>query len=303
MAVVTPQKTLNSAFTLIELLVVIAVIGVLLGLLLSAVQKVRSAAARVDCQNRVKQLALALHHYHDTRHTLPPGHRSPTNPDRMRYSGWTVSILSELEQNNLEPSIRRAYINSPSPFINPPHTYRTQVVKAFICPTDPRTLTPQIDAGTGKLVALLSYLGVSGTHGRANDGMFYRDSRTRLLDATDGTSNTLLLGERPPSDDFRFGWWYAGLGQDGRGSLDLVLGAREPNLLPIVSGSVCGPGSYPFMDSRIDDPCGKFHFWSLHSGGANFAFADGSVKFLPYSANDILPALATRAGGETVTLP
>jgi prepilin-type processing-associated H-X9-DG protein len=86
--------------------------------------------------------------------------------------------------------------------------------------------------------------------------------------------------------------------------MDMVLGVREPNLLPIVSGSPCGPGNYPFVAaSGVNDPCGKFHFWSLHSGGANFAFADGSVRFLRYSANDIMPALATRAGGEVVAVP
>ena len=84
----------------------------------------------------------------------------------------------------------------------------------------------------------------------------------------------------------------------------MVLGVREPNLLPIVSGSPCGPGNYPFVAaSGFRDPCGMFHFWSPHSGGANFGFADGSVRFLAYSANEIMPALATRAGGEVVDLP
>ena len=119
----------------------------------------------------------------------------------------------------------------------------------------------------------------------------------------DGTSNTLMLGERPPSADFQFGWWYTGVGQRGTGSADLILGVREANLQPIVSGSTCGPGNYPFKPSRFDDACGMFHYWSLHIGGANFAFADGSVHFLRYASNDILPALASRAGGEEVVLP
>ena len=83
---------------------------------------------------------------------------------------------------------------------------------------------------------------------------------------------------------------------------EMILGVREPNPLPIVSGSPCGPGNYPFRSSKFSDQCGMFHFWSPHPGGANFAFADGSVRFLRYEANDIMPALATRAGGEIVSL-
>ncbi len=93
------------------------------------------------------------------------------------------------------------------------------------------------------------------------------------------------------------------MGQQLTGSADLVLGVREPNLQPIMSGSTCGPGRYPFTAaSGLDDPCGMFHFWSPHPGGANFVFADGSVRFLSYAADPIMPALASRAGGEVVTI-
>jgi prepilin-type processing-associated H-X9-DG protein len=282
-----------------------AIIGVLIGLLLSAVQRVRSAAARLQCQNNVKQLALALHHRHDTFHPLPPGHRSFTNRDFLPYSGWTLDILPFVEQQTLFDKVRAAYRRAPIPFLNPPHTAFDTVVPAFICPSDSRITTPQVSLRTHTRAAFTSYLGVAGTAAYdRRDGLLFQDSRLSLQSATDGTSNTLLLGERPPSADFQFGWWYAGIGQRFTGSADVVLGAREPNLLRIVSGSPCGPGRYPFMPAKgFDDPCGMLHFWSPHSGGANFAFADGSVRFLRYSANDILPALATRAGGETVTIP
>lgn len=294
----------RNAFTLLELLVVIGIIGVLVGLILPAVQNVRGAAARLDCQNRLKQLALALHHQHETRGAFPPGHRSPHHPERMMWTGWTISILSEIEQSGQEVQARNAFRSVPTPFLTPPHYGFSTVLPAFVCPMDGRAATTQVEPIAGHTVALLSYLGVSGTRTSQKDGLLYQDSRHRLADATDGASNTLLLGERPPSHDFRFGWWYAGAGQRQTGSLDLILGVREPNLLPVVSGSPCGPGQYPFMPARgFHDACGAFHFWSPHSGGANFAFADGSVRFLRYSANDVMPALATRAGGEVVAVP
>jgi prepilin-type processing-associated H-X9-DG protein/prepilin-type N-terminal cleavage/methylation domain-containing protein len=298
---------LRRAFTLLELLVVLGIIGVLVGLTLAAVQRVRESAARLKCQNNVKQLALALHQYHDANGAFPPGHRSLKNPDRMPFSGWPLSILPFIEQQSLYEKGRTAYRFVPLPFINPPHTGLSTVVQTFVCPSDPRIVTAQISQRTHTLAAFTSYLGVSGVgtlKGSATDGVLYQNSRVALLDVTDGTTNTLFLGERPPSADFQFGWWYAGVGQRFTGSADMILSAREPNLQPIVSGSKCGPGQYPFMPaSSFDDPCGMFHFWSPHSGGANFAFCDGSVRFLAYSADSIMPALATRAGGEAVRVP
>jgi prepilin-type processing-associated H-X9-DG protein len=146
-------------------------------------------------------------------------------------------------------------------------------------------------------------MGVAGTSCSKKDGVLFNDSQIRLADVTDGTSSTLLAGERPPSSDFQFGWWYAGDGQDTSGSAEFILGVLEPNWLPIASGSPCGPGVYPFELSNFNDPCGKFHYWSPHSGGANFLFVDGAVRFLTYSGSEIVPALATRSGNEPVSPP
>ena len=140
-----------------------------------------------------------------------------------------------------------------------------------------------------------------GTDYTSTTGVLYRDSRVRLTDITDGASNTIAVGERPPSADYWYGWWYAGFGQNGTGGLDSLLGARELN----AGGNytyMCAPGPFHFQSGRFDDQCSAFHFWSPHTGGANFLFADGSVRFLSYSADKILPALATRAGGEVVDL-
>ncbi|MBY0455945.1 MAG: DUF1559 domain-containing protein, partial [Gemmataceae bacterium] len=128
-------------------------------------------------------------------------------------------------------------------------------------------------------------------------------SAVKLTDVADGTSNTLLAGERPPTPDLWIGWWYAGVGIDWQGTADTVLGAREratPSGYPDLPD--CGPGSAVFRSRTLDDACGAMHFWSLHPGGAHFLFADGGVRFLTYRAADVLPALATRAGGEAVAL-
>jgi prepilin-type N-terminal cleavage/methylation domain-containing protein/prepilin-type processing-associated H-X9-DG protein len=293
----------RTAFTLLELLVVIALVAVLLSLLMSAVQRVRAAAARVDCQNRVKQLALALHAYHDARNGLPPGHNSAGSPARMPYSGWTLSSLAYIEQVALATGAEADYHANPNPFA-PPHPGLRAVVRAFACPADSRPLTAQTSARTNSVIALTSYLGVAGFDAAiTRDGMLFQDSRIRLADALDGTSNTLLLGERPPSHDNQFGWWYAGVGQQLTGSADLVLGVREPNLLPITTSAACGPGRYSFGPANFNDPCGMFHFWSSHPGGANFALADGSVRFITYQGAPLMPSLASRAGGEVVSIP
>lgn len=299
----------NHGFTLIELVVVIAIVSILISLLLVAIQKVRSAAARTQCQNAAKQLGLALHNYHDTRRAFPPGHRSSKHPERMPFSGWCVSVLPFVEQPTIAAQAEAAYRANSYPFGPPlgvaPHPHLSTVVPAFICPADSRASAAQTSLSTKNVVAFTSFLGVAGLDAATTrDGVFYQDSATGLGDISDGTSSTLLLGERPPSADFQFGWWYAGAGQNLTGSADLVLGVREPNLQPIVSGSSCGPGRYSFSAARgFNDQCGMFHFWSSHPGGANFVFADGSVRFLSYSAADILPALATRAGGEVVAVP
>ncbi len=289
-------------FTLIELLVVIAIVAVLVGLMLSAVQRVRNAAARLSCQNNLKQIGLALHHYHDANNGLPVGHRSLFQADRRPFTGWTLDLLPFLEADALHAQSMADFRRQPLAFV-PPHSGLSTVVKAYLCPADGRVGSPQVSTKTMTTVAFTSYLGVSGKDYQSKDGVLVQDRRFPLLAITDGTGNTLMVGERPPSADFQFGWWYAGVGQKLSGSADMILGVREQNLQPIVSGSTCGPGAYPFRESRFDDPCGMFHFWSPHSGGANFALADGSVRFLAYSGNAVFPALASRAGGEVAGLP
>jgi prepilin-type N-terminal cleavage/methylation domain-containing protein/prepilin-type processing-associated H-X9-DG protein len=287
------------AFTLVELLVVLAIIGILLAFMLPAVQKARAAAARLECANHLKQIGLAAQSYHDTYRGLPPGMRFQNFKDKMTLSSWLTQILPFVDQQALWNAAVAAYKQESTPKSNPPHTPMSTVVPVFACPADGRASQVQFAPKDKIKVALTSYLGVSGKDWSTKDGVLFRDSRVRFADITDGTSNTLLAGERPPSADFQFGWWYAGAGQKLTGSADMVLGVYEQNLLPVTAGS-CPPGYYPFMPGSFSNQCDMFHFWSPHSGGAHFLFADGSVRFMSYAANPIMPPLASRAGGEVV---
>jgi len=290
------------AFTLVELIVSMAIVAVLLGILLPAVQQVRAASARSKCQNHLHQIALACHQYHGDRGVLPPGVQLSPQPTPALFQSWLAKILPYVEQGALWQQAQAAYAADPNPFDNPPHTGLATVVPLYTCPSDARVGQPQLAPKSGFRVAFTSYLGVSGRDANSLDGVLFRDSRVRFADVTDGASGTLLIGERPPSADFQFGWWYAGLGQVTTGSADMLLGVAEQNLLPIVAGSPCGPGSYPYRAGRFGDQCDMFHYWSPHPGGANFAFVDGSVRLVRYEANAILPALASRAGGEADAL-
>ncbi len=293
------RPNLPVAFTLIELLVVLAIISVLIGLLLSVVQQSRASAARIKCQNNLKQIGLAFQMYHDIYGSLPPGHLSLTAGQTMPWSGWPLPLLPFLEQSVLYANAQAAYETSRNPFLNPPHIGLATVVPIYVCPSDARAASAHLGQRTGVVAAYTNYLGVSGKNYSTNDGVLFSDSHVRFADVTDGLSNTLMAGERPISTDFQYGWWYAGIGQRFTGSADMILGVQEVNLLPVTPGT-CGPGAYQYGPGRIDNQCDMFHFWSLHPGGANFLLVDGSVHFLPYPARPIMPAYASRAGGEAI---
>ncbi len=281
-------------FTLVELLVVIAILAVLIGLLLPAVQKVREAANRARCVNNLKQVGLALHHYHDTHRVLPPGISHKDGADPHPFMSWNTRLLPFLEQPGLWSQAQQAYARTRHFLSDPPHPI-SAVVPVYTCPSDGRTAVAATHPGVR--TGLTSYLGVEGTNQFRHDGLLFLDSQVRFADITDGLSNTLMVGERPPSADLRLGWWYAGWGQNRDGSAEMLLGVLERNFGRYEG--VCPPGPFPFGRGRVSDPCAAFHFWSLHPGGANFLLADGSVHFLAYSAAPRMPALATRRGGET----
>ncbi len=184
----------------------------------------------------------------------------------------------------------------------PAHTGRAVAVLAFVCPADGRLTTAQVAKGEGVRVGLTSYVGVAGTASWRKDGVLFSGRGVRLGEVTDGASNTLFAGERPPDEGFDLGWWYAGRGIDGAGTFDMLMGVAENDPSPLTAAA-CGLPVVPFGPaSGVSDRCGPYHFWSLHPGGAHFALCDGSVRFLRYSAGPTLRPLATRAAGDTAPL-
>ena len=290
------------AFTVLELLVVIAILAALVGITLSAVQRVRQSAARLECQNKLRQLGLAAHSYHDARQHLPAGWTSDADPKALTYLGWTARLFPYLERDAQWRQIEAAFQSDPNRLAFYGHQPHAELlgtpVPAFACPADSRVSSSQVSAKT-VTAAFTSYLGVAGRNGFQNDGLLFADSKVRFAEIRDGQSNTVLIGERPPSEDFRIGWWYRGWGASKDGIGEMILGVRERNFS--ADYKACPPGPYKFVRGELKNPCDTFHYWSLHAGGANFAFADGSVRFLSYSADAILPALSTRAGGESVS--
>jgi hypothetical protein len=261
-------------------------------------------------------MALAVHQYEHDNGSFPQGSVSSTMPASQKetYPGlsWMGSILPYMGENNVWKQAETAYTKDRYPFDSPPHP-GDHIMRPYSCPGDRRVL--QVQYVGGFTVALTSYLGVNGTDLRKRDGMFFSRSQVTSSQVSngDGLSNTIMIGERPPSADLYFGWWYAGAGQwdfsvDPRdlnsGSLDVVLGAAEINIHSPshTAGVDCPSGPYKYGPGKLDDNCDQFHFWSLHTRGGNFAFGDCSVHFIPYTAAPILPALATRDGGENVSL-
>ena len=302
----------RAAFTLIELLVVIAIIGVLIGLLLPAVQKVRESANRAQCQNNLRQMALACHNYHSTQQALPPGYLA-TAPyidgatDTTPGWGWAAFILPYIEQDNL---YRQIDFNQP---LQNSTTVVQTVVKGYLCPSDvpPVAAFPVVDGFGSTLVqaAPSSYAACVGgdetdTAALSGLGVFYRNSETRLTDIKDGTSNTILIGERAWANTE--GIW-AGAVNNGillRGVRNRCPGtATEPAATLVLAHSHLN-NALGATAGGLDD------FSSFHPGGSNFVFADGHVAFIrsisydqpdgSYTADSLaFQALGTRAYGDS----
>jgi prepilin-type N-terminal cleavage/methylation domain-containing protein/prepilin-type processing-associated H-X9-DG protein len=333
------QTSRRGAFTLIELLVVIAIIGVIIGLLLPAVQKVREAAARMKCTNNLKQIGLALHGYHDTYQVFPPGYvDGNTDPNSTPDNdvgpgwGWASFLLPYLEQNNLYTRIN--FSQTMGSAVNAQVSQMALTI--YQCPSDPyqqafpvydsNFTTPIATLAHGNYVACNGWQecfnggggnpqpgpgadGLAGIYGQAGRGAFYRNSRTNTASVTDGLSNTIFAGER--SGNHSPSTWTGA-----------VPGGRCPAWMATLPPSPYSPPPGPaydnadFGEALVLAHCNATHlpsadfpifdpdtFYSMHTGqGANFLFGDGSVHFLTSGINPrTYQSLSTIAGGEVAT--
>ncbi|MGL4420053.1 MAG: DUF1559 domain-containing protein, partial [Gemmataceae bacterium] len=238
-----PVRT-RRGFSLIELLVVIAILSILVGLLLPAVQKVREAAAAMKCRNNLRQLNLGLHSYHDSFLAFPAARKPQSSGDLSFRLSWITRILSYIDQDPLN-TLKLAELKIGTDPSSPRHSGYSMVLPVLQCPSDPNS--GRTHNYLDQPYAFTNYLGCVGTNSRTKDGLIYFNSAVRIVQIKDGSSNTLLMGERPPSPEFRFGWWYSGVGQDGTGSIDFTLGTRPVNNSP--SGKIydqCRTGPYDF---------------------------------------------------------
>jgi prepilin-type N-terminal cleavage/methylation domain-containing protein/prepilin-type processing-associated H-X9-DG protein len=305
---VIPKRRARGAFTLIELLVVITIIAILITLLLPAVQGIRASAARMGCMNNLKQLGLAVHSFHGANGHIPYGVSpwSEGGPTPLTGRGWILASLPHLEQSALyaqfEPSrVGDMFSGQGLMLCQPP---MATVLKVLACPADasPRTSTGCAQWG-GISVAVTSYKGVIGHtnmgggwpdspagtvdgHNTVNNGgLFFRNSgalKITLVKITDGTSNTLMIGEDVPSENIHSAAFYA--------NGDYASTHAPLNFFPYPSD----PGNWPRVIS----------FRSRHPGGASFCLADGSVRFIPDTVDRLTyQRLSTRAGKEVAEMP
>lgn len=289
------------AFTLIELLVVIAIIAILTGLLVPAVQKVREAAARTQCMNNLKKIGLAMHNYHDRNHVLPPGYVSKDKSDGTDGGpgwGWATFLLDDIEQSTL---LRQLDLNMGIHMA--PAADRTAVIASYLCPSDPvrepftvfnkKTGVAITDVGPSHYVAMVGRGKIEAKQNAIGNGVFYRNSKTRLSAITDGLSNTLFVGERA-SNLARASW----TGSVSQG----VVPATPPSVpagdAPVLTLGHTSDVAGTYLPNSLTNVAG---FSSFHPGVVNFLFGDGSVRPIHDSISPATwSALGSRAGGEVV---
>jgi prepilin-type N-terminal cleavage/methylation domain-containing protein/prepilin-type processing-associated H-X9-DG protein len=310
------RSSRRAAFTLIELLVVIAIIAVLIGLLLPAVQKVREAAARMSCQNNLKQLGLGFHNYASTTGALPPAYAAanrvpPTYPKwtgSRNYISWAFPILPYIEQQALydlgNSVVPPTATTPPLAAYGDTTSFAAQSPKIFQCPSDNfSNASPFFAERDGVYFGLTTYGVNCGTGGNKYDGVIYMNSQVQITDIADGTSNTLMAGERSfngadlAANGYTFGDLYYWASIWRAGNIPPVGQVRAPldQINYRIPSGLTGSALNAAFSKRL------LNYASDHAGGANFLFSDGSVHFLTDSLSLLtLQALATAAGGEVI---
>jgi prepilin-type processing-associated H-X9-DG protein/prepilin-type N-terminal cleavage/methylation domain-containing protein len=293
------------AFTLVELLVALTIVGLLVAFFLPVVQAARESARRVQCGNNLKQVGLALAAHHAAHGAFPAGYASCVDAagnDTGPGWGWLAQSLDFLDERALAASL-----DFHQPIEAPANTHRRQLVAGLLCPSNDlreTTWRAEVHDAAGDAMSAIcdvgfcAYVGMQGSNDGtpAGDGVFFRNSRIRVRDITDGTSRTIAAGERA----YRLGeatWTGAVTGAS------MFPEADEGQIaVPLLKPAAAMVLSHAGRGNRPNSPNSEINqFFSLHPSGVNFLFADGHVLLVSETIDyPVYRAMATRAGGETV---